>query len=361
MSLSKSDTKNGFTTLPKVSILIICWNNKAHLKKCFDSIRKQTYKNIETILIDNDSTDESVPFTRRRYPEVRILPLNKNYGFAEGNNRGLRLVLAERQSKYVFILNPDTKLRQNTVEKLVLAAENHPAIGSFTPKILMMEVPNRIQSAGGDCITRGGDNIASSFFYSTTVAGTNETKLVFGSSGAASFFRTDMLREVGLYDSKLFTYYEDVDLNFKIQFSNWRCLYVPSSVLYHYQGGTLDDFSKYKSYLLNSNKYIVLMQNLPINILWNLKIDIFMSFIHLCIHFIRTKQISLVLSIIYRVIICIPHIAKIRLSNFIKYNNNYDSSLLMDLINEHTAYTTSKKFLSSMKEYQDYMRARYKK
>ena len=268
---------------PLVSIIIICWNNKKFLRDCIASIYSQSYSNYEIILTDNASSDDSVEFTQKNYPTVRIIKNRINLGFAEGNNVAMRLVLNEKRSKYILILNPDTTIEPDFIEKLVNAAERNKTIGAFAPKMLVMNKKNKISSAGGDCIFRWGDNLSRMFYFENNK--NHKEQPVFGPSGAGAFYRVEMLEQIGLYDRFLFTYYEDVDLNFRIQKSGWGALYVPNAIMYHYQSGSLNDFNPYKTYLLNRNKYLVILKNYPLylmRIYWKELIRSFAAFARYC-------------------------------------------------------------------------------
>lgn len=347
--------------IPQVSILVICWNNKKFLEKCFDSIADQSYPNIETILIDNASEDDSISFTKDHYPWIRILELSKNFGFAEGNNFGMRLVLNERKSSYVFILNPDTELYPNCIEHLIERANEYYTFGSFSPKVKMMENPSLLNSAGGDCVFKCGDNLARAFYFENnnedeTISSVRD---IFGMSGAGSFMRCDMLRQIGLYDASLFTYYEDVDLNYRIQLSGWKSLYVPEAEMLHYQGGTLNDFSPWKTYLLNRNKYYVLLKNLPSNLIWKYKVDILGSYLGLYKHLKQKKQLKIFINLTtYLVAHLIPILIKRRII-YKKFRPNKNISKYLDnLIIEHEEFMNPAVRAKSFEKYLEDLKAR---
>src|SRR3990170_8146316 len=120
--------------LPLCSIVALNYNGKEHLEECFNSIREMNYpkSRYELIMVDNGSKDNSVNFARKKFPWVKILKLDKNYGFAEGNNRGMEVA----RGKYVIILNNDTKVDKNFLLELVKVAENNKKIAACGAKIL---------------------------------------------------------------------------------------------------------------------------------------------------------------------------------------------------------------------------------
>lgn len=347
---------------PFVSVIIICWNNSEFLRTCYDSILIQDYSNLEIILVDNDSIDNSVELTEELYPDVRILELEHNLGFAEGNNRAIELVLSEKKSDFIFILNPDTSMEPNCISELVLAAKKFYTFGSFSPKLLMMECPEYLNSAGGDCLFKCGDNLARSFFQldnNDPNDSVNEIRDIFGPSGAATFIRTDLLRMIDGFEKELFTYYEDVELNFKVILAGWRSLYVPSSRVHHYQGGTLDDFSERKLYLLNRNKFVVLLRTLPY-ILWKRYFtEIFKSYLALMKHMMHINQTKIGIKLSLALILKLPYHLIKRRQLYNKLSPSIESKKYIGrLIEDHENAMTPQVRAQSFGAYNDYMAKR---
>ena len=347
---------------PHVAIIVISWNNKQFLKDCFDSIRTQDYINIESFLVDNDSEDMSVDFTKENYPEVRVIELTKNLGFAAGNNRAIELVLNEKKADYIFILNPDTTIEASCISELVLTATKYHTFGSFSPKMLMMEVPERLNSAGGDCLFKCGDNLAKAFFFldtSDSESEINKIRDIFGPSGAATFIRTDLLRLVNGFEEELFTYYEDVELNLKVMLAGWRALYVPTARVHHYQGGTLDDSNEWKLYFLNRNKYIVLIRTLPFRLLVKYGKDIIISAMALVKHLVSVKKTKIALKLIGYFMYSIPYHLYKRVLLFRKLKPSRETVSYIDrLIMEHELYMSPEVRGNSFKDYNEYMSKR---
>ena len=262
-------------------------------------------------MVDNASTDGSVEFVRKHFPHVRIIQNERNLGFAEGNNVAMRVVLREGKSEYIMILNPDTVMEPDCIERLVEAAERHPQIGAFAPKIRVWGKPHKLSSAGGDCLLRSGDNLSRAFYFDDEGRFDQEEE-IFGPSGAAALYRVSMLREIGLYDPKLFAYYEDVDLNFRIQKSGWGALYVPQAVVYHHHSGSLNDFNPYKTYLLNRNKYLVILKNYPLSLLWHYKWPLLRSFAAFTRYCFRNRLRRTWLKIIVAVLVRLPAVMAAR-------------------------------------------------
>ena len=121
----------------KVAIIIVNWNGKKFLPTCLSSLRGQTYKLFKVIFVDNGSTDGSVEFVRKNFPEIMIIENKRNLGFAEGNNIGIRQAFKNKNIKYIVALNNDTKLDENWLKELIISVESSgPKFGSFQGKIL---------------------------------------------------------------------------------------------------------------------------------------------------------------------------------------------------------------------------------
>lgn len=221
---------------PKVSIIIVNWNGKEYLGACLTSVLDQTYPNYDVILVDNGSTDDSIEFVSEKYPEVKTIKLDKNHGFAKGNNIGIKEALKdEKNEKYIALLNNDTNVDKNWLSELVKAAETENSkVGIYASKILKMDKLT-IDSTGhvfkfGMIVDRGHNKIDREQY---------DDKLdVIGACAAACLYKREMLGEIGLFDESFFAYFEDADLSWRAYKNRWKARYVPTSVVYHKGGGT---------------------------------------------------------------------------------------------------------------------------
>ena len=127
-----------------VSAIVVNSNGKLFLRECFDSLRSQTFNDFDTILVDNGSTDGSVEDVRQEFPEVRVIALNHNAGFAEGNNVGIRA----STGTYIALLNNDTKAHPRWLGSLNTTLDAHPLIAFRASRILLYDQPDVIDSAG---------------------------------------------------------------------------------------------------------------------------------------------------------------------------------------------------------------------
>lgn len=220
--------------LPDVHVVVLNRNGRRFLEACFQSLEALDYpsQRLELVLVDNASEDESVSYIERAFPEVRIVRNPDNYGFARGNNEGIRRAL-ERGADYVVLLNNDTRVDPDWLRALVEVAEAHPDVAICGGKILSWEgtiiefsgtVWHKVTSAGG--YTNEPDRGQYDEMHPAAYA-----------CGASMLLRTEALRRIGLFDEDYFIYHEDVDLSLRAWIAGYRVLYVPQSVIYHWGGG----------------------------------------------------------------------------------------------------------------------------
>lgn len=215
------------STDPLVSVIIPNWNGAALLPACLDSLRAQTYRRLEIIVVDNASTDDSVALVRERYPEVRLVVLPENRGLTGGVNAGIRAA----QGEIIALLNNDAEAEPAWVEALVQALEAHPEAGSAASKMLLHDRRDVLNSAGD---TYGLDGIPGNRGVWERDAGQYDHDIeVFGACGGATAYRRAMLDEIGLFDEELFMYCEDVDLAWRAQIAGYRCVFAPAARVYH--------------------------------------------------------------------------------------------------------------------------------
>ncbi len=241
----------------RVTVVIPNWNGKRFLSTCLGSLRQQTFKDYETVLVDNGSTDDSVAFVNRNFSEVRVLPLPENRGFSAAVNAGIRVSRAE----YVALLNNDTEVDPEWLEALVRAAESYPEAGSFASKLVDFN-DRRILDGAGDVLRRSG--LPYRLGHGEPDRGQyDEAAFVFGACAGAALYRRSMLEEIGLFDEDFFANCEDGDLSFRAQLAGYCCLYVPGSVVYHMGSATFGKRSPTAVRLGTRNSLCLLVKNLP--------------------------------------------------------------------------------------------------
>ncbi|MFZ3059453.1 MAG: glycosyltransferase family 2 protein [Candidatus Methanoperedens sp.] len=241
----------------KVSIVVVNYNGKKYLNACLSSMENQTYHDFEVIFVDNASTDTSVEYVKAHFPSVRIIENEKNYGFAKGNNIGIK----EAKGDLIATLNNDTEVTPAWLEELVRSINSDENVGMCASKLLFMKKRKMINSTG-ICISRSGACWDRGMFECDN--GQYESiGEVFGPCAGAAMYRKSMLEEIGLFDEDFYAYMEDADLAFRGRLAGWKCLYVPKAVVYHVHGGTAGYATDYTLYYGNRNIIWNSIKNFP--------------------------------------------------------------------------------------------------
>lgn len=247
-----------------IYIVIPNYNGLRHLKDCFDSLRKQTYKNFVTVLVDNNSADESVKFTNENYPEVVAIKLNMNTGFAKAVNEGIKYALKDKSIKYVVLLNNDVECDLSFLEELVKGVENNNA-DSAACKMINFYDRTKIDDAG-DFIKRKGSPYARG--HAETDSGQfDKPEFIFGPCAGAAIYKKEVFEKVGFFDEDFFAYYEDIDFSFRMQLMGLKCFYNPKSICYHKRGATSRDKIGFETMLCEKNLVAIRIKNYPLPLL----------------------------------------------------------------------------------------------
>lgn len=245
-------------TAPLFSVVIPHWNGIKFLPTCLDSLRAQTYPNIEVIIVDNASTDGSQAFIKEHYPWVRLIELPENRGFTGGCNAGMQAAKGE----IISLLNNDTEVEPTWAAAVMDAFERHPEVGSVASKMLLFDRRDHIHTTG-DYFTVNGRAGNRGIWEKDT--GQYETEeYVFSACGGSSAYRRVMLDTIGLLDDDFFFLMEDVDLGWRAQLAGWRCLYTPKAVVYHHLSATGGGVTA--SYYAGRNTLMLLAKDVPAGI-----------------------------------------------------------------------------------------------
>ncbi len=240
---------------PLISVIVVNWNGQAFLQECLEALVGQTYDKFEIIFVDNGSTDASVDFVSQNFPQIAILALSENYGFAGGNIKGLEVSNGE----YIALLNNDTCVDQKWLDNLGQPMRVDSSVGICASKLLM-DSTGKINSAG-DGITTAGVGCNRGLGNDRMLYERQEA--VFGACGGAVLYRRAMLEEIGFLDNDFFLYDEDTDLNFRAQLAGWKCIYVPNACVYHKVNGTTGRLSDLHVYYHTRNLEFVWIKDMP--------------------------------------------------------------------------------------------------
>ena len=239
-----------------VTVVIVNWNGGTYIRDCLNCLEKQTVPEYSIVVVDNKSSDGSLELVRESFAKVQIMPLEKNFGFAVGNN----IALKEVSTEYVALLNNDAMPHPHWLMNLVNALETHPDAGFAASKMLFYHHPERIDRAG-DVFTTSGTALLRG--RGKTLKAYNEKEYVFGACAGAALYRTEMLRDIGLFDEDFFLLYEDVDLSFRAQLMGYKCIYVPEAVVYHVGSGSIGEDTPTSVYYSHRNLEWVYIKNVP--------------------------------------------------------------------------------------------------
>jgi len=245
---------------PLISVVVLNWNGIRFLDRCLGSLTAQTYSPTEIVVVDNASTDGSTEFVKKRFPQVRIIVNKRNLGFGGGNNVGIRAC----QGKYIMVLNNDTHVKAKCIEELKRSIEKSVRYGAGASKILLEMEKDAIDAAG---IVVGQDGISIGRGRLEPGDRYEKEAEVFFCSGCASFFRREMLEDIGLYDGDFFAYAEDTDLGWRARLAGWKCIYSPKAVVYHMHSASSGTYSHLKAYLVERNRIWVAIKNFPLPLL----------------------------------------------------------------------------------------------
>ncbi len=236
---------------PLVSVIVLNYNAGELLLNCIESIKKSAYKNLEIIVVDNISTDKSQKVCKEKYPDIKLIQNDENFGYCEGNNIGIR----EAEGDYIIILNPDTIVESNWIEELI-SAYNKFGEGLYQPKILSLDKTEILQSTG-NMLHIFGFGFARDKGKNDTLVKTDIEKIGYA-SGTCLFTSKEVLDKIGLLDSFLFLYHDDLDLGWRAAQMGIDSFYVPNSIIYNAESYALKWSAKKFYWLERNRKYCLL-------------------------------------------------------------------------------------------------------
>lgn len=255
----------------KVAIIIVNWNGKIFLEDCLNHVYKQTYHNFDVYFVDNGSKDDSVKFVRENFPQIKIIQLDKNTGFARGNNEGIREAFKDDEIAYIVCLNNDTIVENNWLEELVKTVESNENMGAVSSKAYFDDGVT-IQTAGLEFCRalqinkKGGISIGFGLTDMEAPELSNDVE-IFAPGGVAFLCKREVLKELikrdgEIFDEDFFAYVEDLDLGFRIRSFGYKCFLSAKSKLIHLHSKTGGVASPFKSYYSERNSILTAIKNL---------------------------------------------------------------------------------------------------
>lgn len=243
----------------RFSVIIPNWNGQQYLQVCLDALRNQSYPDVEVIIADNASEDGSQTFVREQYPEVVLVELPENRGFTGACNAGMEVATGE----YIALLNNDTEVESDWAQNVVDALKRHPEATFAASKMLLFDQRDTFHTAGD--FFRVDGMPGNRGVWEKDVGQYDEEEFVFSACGGSSVYRRDMLEIVGFLDDDFYFSCEDIDLSWRAQLQGYRCLYVPSAIVYHQLSATGGGVTA--SYYNGRNYIYLLVKDYPTD-LW---------------------------------------------------------------------------------------------
>src|ERR1700744_1640892 len=252
------------STMPKVAVVILNWNGAKHLAQFLPSVLTSVWPNLEIVVGDNASTDNSVEMLKRDFPSVTIIQNTDNFGFTGGYNK----VLAQVEADYFILLNSDVEVQPGWITPVIELMESDDKIAVAAPKIKSFSERDHFEHAGA----AGGfiDNLGYPFcrgriFYEVEEdkGQYDESGEVFWASGASMFIKKKYWDEAGGFDQRFFAHMEEIDLCWRLKNRGYKIMYCAQSEVFHLGGGTLNTENPFKTYLNFRNNLLLLKKNLP--------------------------------------------------------------------------------------------------
>src|SRR4030043_253578 len=248
----------------RVALIILNFNGKLHLAQCLESIFNQTYKNFSVIIVDNNSTDDSVRLIKENYPNIELIENKRNIGFGKAINQVLKQKLGGNDFKFFGVLNNDIMLDNRWLENLIEYSHKNPKAGILSGKILLYHWPKYINSTGVN-INYSGCGWDRDFFELDEKCD-RESGPVLAVTGCATLVRTEVFKQIGLYDHDYFMYYEDSDLCFRTwKYTEFTVDYVKDAIIYHKFSTSLGIFSVNKHFYIKRSRFIFILKNFPLS------------------------------------------------------------------------------------------------
>ena len=249
--------------MARVAILILNFNGEEHLKRFLPSIISNS-QDCDIIVGDNCSTDNSLDLLATSFLNVRVIKLDKNYGYAEGYNRLIKQV----KNEFIALVNSDIETTKNWTQNLESILNANEGIVAVQPKILSYNRQHEFEYAGaaGGFIDRYGYPFCRGRIFTSIeedLGQYNDTREIFWASGACFMVKKSVFEELGGFDADFFAHMEEIDLNWRMHASGYKVMYCGESFVYHLGGGTLNYNNPKKTYLNFRNGWMMLIKNLP--------------------------------------------------------------------------------------------------
>ncbi len=241
----------------EVTIVIPNYNGRKYLVPCLEALYGMTAVDMEVVVVDNGSEDQSIEEAERLYPQVRYMLLDKNYGFCRAVNEGIQA----SRTEYVLLLNNDTEIKKGFVENLLRTIKKSPKIFSVESKMIQYGNHSLIDSAGtyynalGWAFARGRDSSAGKY---------NRRSRTFAACAGAAIYRKSVFEEIGGFDENYFAYLEDIDMGYRARIYGYINLYEPKAEVIHVGSAASGSrYNEFKTMYSARNNIYLIYKNMP--------------------------------------------------------------------------------------------------
>ncbi len=247
----------------QVAVVILNWNGKKHLETFLPSVYKNSPE-ANLYVIDNASTDDSIDFLQKNYPNINRIPLSKNHGFCGGYNKGLQTV----EEEYYVLLNSDVEVTPNWIPPILEVFKRNNNVAVVQPKIKSYSNKDYFEyagAAGGFLDYLGYPFCRGRLFHSIEIdqGQYQQESDIHWASGACFTIKKELYHQLGGFDENFFAHMEEIDLCWRLGNQGYKIKYTPESTVFHLGGGTLQKVNPFKTFLNFRNGLYLLYKNLP--------------------------------------------------------------------------------------------------
>jgi GT2 family glycosyltransferase len=312
----------------KASIVILNWNGIQYIRQFLPLVIEHSkIPDIEIVLVDNCSTDNSIQFVKTDFPDIKIIQLEQNYGFAQGYNKSLK----QLDSEYYIILNSDVEVSKTWIEPVLEYMDSNPDVGACMPKLRGYDNRDCFEYSGaaGGFIDKYGYPFCRGRIFESLEKDNGQydnIENIFWATGACLFVRAQTFWKAGGFDARFFAHMEEIDLCWRMKLNGKKIIYFPFVSVFHVGGGALPKENPHKTYLNFRNNLFLLFKNLPSDklikiVLIRLLLDILAAFYHI-VNF-RLTFFYAIIKAHLNFYITLPYLIRYRKANRLLNNNNF--------------------------------------
>lgn len=249
----------------KVAVVVLGYNSLNYLKKFLPSVLATNYGDFTTVFVDNASTDDSVEYVKRTFPDIKIFRIYENRGFTNGYEASLPFIDAD----YYVLINSDVRVDPNWLAPMMAEMETDPSVGACQPKIIHEPKPPLFDYAGasGGFIDRFGYPFCRGRLFHLVESDHgqyNDTREIFWATGACMLIRSKLYHDLGGLDNDFYAHMEEIDLCWRLKNAGHKILVVPEAVVYHV-GGSVITYGSYTKIFHNyRNNLVMMFKNLSV-------------------------------------------------------------------------------------------------